>query len=549
MITSTKLAVPAPPHPGGTWPTPVQTLLLRAALLEAPAALQAWTAWKDAIDFDAIDSASFRLLGLAYRNLTRIGVDPSDSLLPRLKGIYRHFWTRNQLVLKRKTDLLRALNEADIPTMLLKGAALTLSVYHDFGVRPMEDFDLMVPREHVPQAMDLLEKFGWNSEVHHPRDLPQSIHACSFRNADASCIDLHWRLCHLPASEEFERTLWQQDMPATLQGMTVAVPGWTDQFLHTCAHGPQFKIVSPIRWLADAFHILREARGSLDWKRIAANAPRVGAVQGARDTLSFLREHLAPSGDLEGERLLRKVPVPLQERWENFFLRRPTPTPWHRMPLDFSHYLRCTRGQKWTQRLRGFRGYFRHANNLTPGQFSTHCRRWLGYYLRLAPRIFSRPEPGSLPTLATGTLRGFNEIEPHRHRVFRWSHPNAMLNLRIPPDADCKVALDTGNLRYWKSDLSHHLRFTFEGVPVPAENVKSKGGILTITLPRVPPNSTAPSQSLAWTCEPHPAPGDPRKLGLPVFAVRVIPLRRKPAQEPAGPIPSPSLQETSPRHP
>lgn len=527
MITAIHLPPPTAGLTGGCWPTPEQILLLRAAILDAPAALTAWDEWKHRTDFDKVDAGSFRLLGLLYRNLLRLGAGPSDPLLPRLKGIYRHFWTRNQLVLGRKGELLRALKDRGIPCLLLKGAALTLLVYRDFGVRPMDDFDIMVPRDHVHAAMDILENLGWNSEVHQPRDLPLSIHACSFRDAQNSRVDLHWRLCHLPATAEFDRTLWQHALPVTLQDVATAAPSLTDQFLHTCAHGPQFKDISPVRWLPDAFFLLRQAGDTLDWHRIAANAPSVGGVQGVRGTLAFLRDHLEASVPPEALRLMGKVRVPLQERWENFFLSRPTPTPWHRMPLDLSHHLRCTRGQEWHQRLRGFRVYFRHANNLTPGQFSTHCRLWLRYHLRFLRRIFSREAPGSLRSLPPETFQHFHAIEPHRHRIFRWSHPGARLRLQVPRGVDCKIALDTGSLRSWKTDLSRHLRFTFEGSPIPVETVKSKQGILTFPIPQVSPDSAAPFQTLAWTCEPMHARNDPRELGLAVFAVRVLPQKKK----------------------
>ncbi len=542
MITTTTTAsTPAVRLIGGCWPSPAQTLLLRAALLDASSALPAWDEWNSQHDLDNLDAGSFRLLGLLYRNLIRIGAGPSHPMMPRLKGIYRHFWTHNQLILGRKGELLRALEQRGIPCLLLKGAALTLTVYQDHGVRPMDDFDLMVPRHRVNDAMDILEASGWKSEVHHPRDLPLSIHACSFRNAAGACIDLHWRLCHLPVSEEFDRDLWHQRLPVVLQGVTAAVPSWTAQFLHTCAHGPQYKAVSPVRWLADAFVILRHADGKLDWNAIAANAPHAGAVHGVRGTLAFLRDHLDASVPPEAIRLMGKARVPLQERWENFFLSRPTPTPWHRMPLDLSHHLRCTRGQKWRQRLRGFRVYFRHANNLTPGQFTRHHRAqakrwfrvWLPYHLRNLVRIFFPPEPGALNLLPPDTLQNFYESEPLGHRLLRWSRPEASLALKFPAGIRFRVELALGHLRNWKKDLSRHLRLTLNGTPVPHDHIKPKRGVLRITFPDF---ETSPDpdqhQILAWSCEPKVFEHDPRTLGIPLLAVRVITLKQaKPTQD------------------
>ncbi|WP_075086918.1 nucleotidyltransferase family protein [Verrucomicrobium spinosum] len=198
--------------------------------------MPAWDRWKAENDINHLEAGTFRLLGLLYRNLVRVGVDPADPLLPRLRGIYRNFWTKNQIVLGRKGTVLKALAAEGIPCMLLKGAGLTLTVYRDHGVRPMDDFDLLVPLSRVGQAMDILEGLGWQSQVHAPRELPASIHACSFRDAAEATIDLHWRLCHLPAGRDFDRTLWEGRQLLELHGEPAGVPCATDQFLHTCAH-------------------------------------------------------------------------------------------------------------------------------------------------------------------------------------------------------------------------------------------------------------------------------------------------------------------------
>lgn len=520
---------------GGVWPTPSQTLLLRAALLDAPDSLRAWAEWSGQHDLDYLDAGSFRLIGLLYRNLLRVGADPSHPMMPRLKGIYRNFWTRNQLLLGSKGELLQSLQQRGIACLLLKGAALTPLAYQDYGVRPMDDFDLMVPRDRVHESMDLLEKRGWKPEVQNSRELPQSIHGCSFRNDEGSRIDLHWQMCHLPFSKAFERKLWLDQLHFELQGVNASAPGWSAQFLHTCAHGPQYKRVAPVRWLADAFYIINKGSDELDWQAISSDAAAVGSVQGIRGTLAFLRDHLDVKIPPDAVRLLENTRVPLQERWENHFLGRPTPSPWHRLPIDLSHHLRCSRGLKWHQRLRGFKTYFRHVNSLMPGQFSTLLRAqmargflvWLPWYLRNWTRLFSKSKPESLRTLSSDTFKNFHEIEPLRCRLLRWSQPQASLQLAFPPGARFRIELDLGHLRHWKSDLSKHLKFRFNDTPLTNNDIKSKHGVLRIAVPEFDVSAVAtPSQTLAWVCEPLVQPNDPRSLGLPILAVRVVCIKK-----------------------
>ena len=531
MISTIRTPIPGAGFTGGCWPTPKQTLLLRAAILDAPGAMEAWTEWQHAVDLDKIDAGSFRLLGLLYRNLVRLEAPASAPLLPRLKGIYRYFWTRNQLVLKRKSVLLLALAERGIPCMLLKGAALTLTVYRDYGVRPMDDFDLMVPPGRVAEAMELLERHGWVSEFLTPRELPQSLHACHFRDADDFQIDLHWQLCHVPASDDFDRELWAHAIPVTLQDASAKAPCHTDQFINTCEHGPRYNTVAPLRWLADAAHILRATGGQLDWRRVAAASTMLGTVLPTRQTLAFLRQQLATPVPEEAFRALAAARVTWQERYEAHFLSRPTPTLWHKLPLDFSHHLRAARRAPWYRRWRGFPDYFRHANNLTPGQFTGHYRAqvarwfrvWLPWHLRHLRRMVRRPEPGSIGTLPADTFHDFHEAEPLQHRLLRWSMPRASLHLIFPEGARLRIELDLGGQRDWATDLSRHLQFELNGRPVPREDVEPKEGTLRIAVPDFEESSDPDArQVLAWTCEPLAAAGDPRALGLPILAVRVI---------------------------
>ena len=63
---------------GGPWPAPQQRLLLRVALGQGNAALDAWRAWQGQVDPAALDPGSLRLLPRLYRNLTGLGIaDPA----------------------------------------------------------------------------------------------------------------------------------------------------------------------------------------------------------------------------------------------------------------------------------------------------------------------------------------------------------------------------------------------------------------------------------------------------------------------------------------
>ena len=57
--------------------------------------------------------------------------------------------------------VLRALEEAGIETMPLKGTALLLGNYESYGLRLMTDCDILVPTKQIPKAFDVIS--AWDA--------------------------------------------------------------------------------------------------------------------------------------------------------------------------------------------------------------------------------------------------------------------------------------------------------------------------------------------------------------------------------------------------
>jgi hypothetical protein len=255
-------------------PTFEQHQLLRAALLrDAAQVREAFVTWKSRVDIDAIDSGSMRLLPLLYRNLTRIGID--DPLLPRLKGVYRQVWFRNQLILEHGARSLRAFECAGISAVVLKGAALAGTVYEEPALRPMEDFDVLVSRDQFKAAVRVLLESGWS--FHPPLADPEPHfvfqHAVGFRREGGGELDLHWSATGLPF-----------DRPP--QPLTPA-----EQLLQVCAHATLLNPdIPPIRWAADAYFLL--ARGDFPWGTLIDLARERGWSLTMHRALEYLRDGL-----------------------------------------------------------------------------------------------------------------------------------------------------------------------------------------------------------------------------------------------------------------
>ena len=128
-----------------------QVLVLRAALLGGDEGVAAWHEWRRTADLDQIDRGSARLLPLLWHNLLANGVQ--DAWLPRFKGVYRHTWFANQVWMRRVREIESIITVRGSAPIALKGTALANGYYPNPGLRPMDDLDLLVAPDDVPEAL------------------------------------------------------------------------------------------------------------------------------------------------------------------------------------------------------------------------------------------------------------------------------------------------------------------------------------------------------------------------------------------------------------
>lgn len=276
-----------------TWPTARQRELILAATAASGVADQAWKRWQRGGELLDIDPASYRLLPLLWSNRQAAGV--GEDQLALLKGCYRHSLWQVHRTLAAGMSARDALDGAQVPTMLLKGAAILASRPAQMGIRPMDDVDILVPRAAARVAIDLLEADGWRAVygLRHPLGV---WHAVDLVRAEHERVDLHWSATTVPGDD---RAIWEDALPAKLLERSVLIPSPTFQLLITGVHGVGLD-PAPVRWLADALLILRSA-DEIDWVALVdeARARRVSVALG--DALRGLRERFdapVPAGVL-----------------------------------------------------------------------------------------------------------------------------------------------------------------------------------------------------------------------------------------------------------
>ncbi len=169
------------------------------------------------------------------------------------------------------------LNEAEIPFLLLKGAALNLSTYGRPELRPMTDIDILVRPADVSAADQLLMSAG----CHAGRPLvrrdffPRYYYEQEYQiPGPPRCrLELH---AHLFRPLRYMQTvpvegMWDDPIRAKLDGVDVLLPSNENMVIHLAAHSTIHGNVR-LLWLYDIFRFVRTHAERIDWRRVQEKA-------------------------------------------------------------------------------------------------------------------------------------------------------------------------------------------------------------------------------------------------------------------------------------
>jgi len=198
-------------YDGLCWPKPEQRLLLQCLHLPDEEARGAYRSWRARVDLDTLDAGSLSLMPLLGARLTALGV--ADAIGPRLKGAHRRSWLNGQLLAREAIKAIDRLVARNVPLLALKGLTLLDRYAGDFGLRPMSDVDLLLPRERALEAFDVLARAGFELRPALSRtDLAAKLdtfHGWSV-GAGRVEIDLHWSSLIEDLSPRGDERFWQR---------------------------------------------------------------------------------------------------------------------------------------------------------------------------------------------------------------------------------------------------------------------------------------------------------------------------------------------------
>ena len=332
-------------------PLEEQQLILRAVFQPGSAGRDAAIAWLPHAEIDNMQFESLRLMPQLYERLRREEI--ADPLLPRLKGLKKHAWSKNQLLFCRTSQAIAALRQEGIDVMVIKGMALVLGFYRDFSLRPMNDADLLVPTHHARRAIEILSHHGWTSEFEDPANPRRSEWAFQHEHAahlsdSLRGLDLHWNLLSCRIGPDADQDFWAASVEIGFGKQRFRILNPADQLLHICVHGAD---LTPIRWIPDALVVLRSTP-NLDWPRLLMQARKRNLTRMAGKALQQVQRDFADLVPSQVMTELQRSRVSIFERYECRQLAMPGIRPFESWLKTLCKFLRLSRGMNLYARLR-----------------------------------------------------------------------------------------------------------------------------------------------------------------------------------------------------
>jgi Uncharacterised nucleotidyltransferase len=263
--------------------SPLQERVLVAALDDREeAAREAWADVLEQSSLDELGHTAFELLPLVWRNLRLV---EGDEDLPRLRGVYRRTWVKNNVLAQRTKETGTALRDVGIRALFVEGIVLASRFYEDLALRPTSVIDVLVDRRDRDGAPAALARAGWR-EPPNARTSGDGVRYFFDVNRNVCAVRTTLALdAKSPRDGDGTHLLFRTAQRHDLDDVGVGVPAPTEVLFAVIVEHARSADVSTLQWIADAKMAMR---AEIDWRRLAELAESYGQVLRLRDALEVL---------------------------------------------------------------------------------------------------------------------------------------------------------------------------------------------------------------------------------------------------------------------
>lgn len=216
----------------------------------------------EAIDWDRLVSLArtHRVVPIVWRALARLEAPEIPAATRReLEGAYRDNALAAMRATAHLTKIVRALGEAGIRALPLKGVCLAASYYGDVAGRHAGDIDILVDPSHFDRANEIVRRLGYLRISNTTRaiapdsfdeDLYFRLHSM-FASPDGAVVELHFRLHFNPAILRVDvDAIESEGARAKLGGVQLPVMPTDLQFVFLATHGARHEW-ERLQWIYD----------------------------------------------------------------------------------------------------------------------------------------------------------------------------------------------------------------------------------------------------------------------------------------------------------
>ena len=228
------------------------------------------------------------VMPLLYLNLS----NHYSELVPQnvLTELQNNFYANasaNLALTSKLVEILNLFEEHNIPVIPYKGPVLAAYVYGNLTLRQFGDLDILVRKQDVLKAKELLIDAGYQPREQltclQEEQLLKSYYRFQFRSNDGSVeyLELHWALGKKSCSWESQwvpidfdiAPFWERLDSVSLAGKTVLHFPSEDLLLILCLHGAK-DCWRSLKWLCDLSELIR-THPNLDWEWLIEQASKL----------------------------------------------------------------------------------------------------------------------------------------------------------------------------------------------------------------------------------------------------------------------------------
>jgi len=226
---------------------------------------------------------------------------------------------RNQLLFRELDLILKAVNGSDIPVIVLKGAALAVTIYPDIALRPMGDLDLLVAVENLAASFTILCSLGYRQQVLTVSHLPMLGGP-----QNNIVVELHWDLFGDEMRNDIKPIEWfwghvKSDEMHSGRFYLPLLENLLYLCLHLSSHYENEGVQPHLLWFYDIHLHIHKFSRNIQWDELAIQAQRFGWLPQLTAVLKGVQDRFGtefPKGFLNilGESLRSTIVVPGTKR-------------------------------------------------------------------------------------------------------------------------------------------------------------------------------------------------------------------------------------------